>query len=223
MKFISYNVHGWVGTDGVRDFRRALGFINESAPDAAALQEVVTPVPADNLSEAHDFIQDHSGMYATFGQTMLKKDAPYGNVLLTREKPLHVDFQDISVSGYEPRGVIIAEVSSGYGSLTILTTHLGLNRKERVIQAGMIRGIISGTPEPTVLMCDCNEWYRSRASKILDSCLSQAHRQRTFPSKYPILALDMIRTKGLRIRTEVIKSRQLRVASDHLPLAAEVF
>ena len=110
MKFISYNVHSWTGTDKINDYRRALDVINKEQPDAAALQEVVIPANADDLEEAHIFIKKHTDMTVIFGQTMLQSDSPYGNVLLTNKYPDKYVLHDISVNSYEPRGIIHAEL-----------------------------------------------------------------------------------------------------------------
>lgn len=221
MKFISYNVHEWLGTDNIKDSTRTLNLIKNEAPFAAALQEVSIPPAADTLAEAHSFIEEQTGMYVTLGKTMYKGDAAYGNVLLTRTPPNEVILHDISVKGAEPRGIIQVKVNDNGRELTILATHLGLKRHERIRQAETVRKIVNNIKGDIIMMCDSNEWYRGKASKILDSCLSRAVRIKTFPSKFPIFSLDHIRTRGFDLKLERLKNAETKRYSDHLPVIAE--
>jgi len=85
----------------------------------------------------------------------------------------------------------------------------------------MIRDIVSEINIPLVLMCDCNEWYRGKTSRILDSCTQRAIRLRTFPSGLPLFALDSIRSRGIDINVRIIKEKNIRNISDHMPIVAE--
>jgi len=223
MRFLSYNVHSWTGTDRVKDYRRALDIICGYEPDAAALQEVVIPASADDLEEAHSFIEEYTGMNAVFGQTMLQSDSPYGNVLLTKKHPARYSLYDISVKGYEPRGLIYAEADFEKGRIALLATHLGLKKNERIKQAQMVYEIIKDIKIPFVLMSDSNDWYRGQASKILDRCTCRAERLRTFPSAFPLFALDSIRSKKMNLDIKTLKGNNVRKVSDHLPVLAEGF
>ncbi|PLX66338.1 MAG: hypothetical protein C0602_11780 [Denitrovibrio sp.] len=222
MLFMSYNVHSWEGTDGVKDYSRVLHFIKDTPAYAVALQEVIIPAPADNINEAHSFIEDCCGMHATFGKTMFKGDASYGNVLLTKPLPKKTILHDISINSREQRGVIEALIETEHGEITILATHLGLKKKERAEQAKMICDIYKTIKTPTVLMCDSNEWFPSKASKILDETAGKAKRVRSYPSYFPIFAIDQIRVKDVVADIKADRRADIKKYSDHLPVCAEI-
>ncbi|WP_022850469.1 endonuclease/exonuclease/phosphatase family protein [Limisalsivibrio acetivorans] len=223
MRLVTYNVHGWVGRDGSKNPERVLGVLRDLSPDCAALQEVVLDaVPGG--ADAKAFIEDSTGMYAFFGQTMLREDSGYGNVFLSKRKPLKVSTHNISCSlkGCEPRGLIIAEMECSGRVLTIFATHFGLKNRERLQQAEEIAAIASRTREPMALMCDCNEWRKGRASRVLDEAFNGCCRIRSFPARFPLFALDSIRVKGVEAEHFISREGGAKTASDHLPLCAEL-
>lgn len=222
MLFLSYNVHGWIGTDGNSDYSRALEYIRDKNVFAAALQEVIIPHRTDSIAEAHSFIEKCTGMFAVFGKTMLKGEAEYGNVLLTKDMPLKTRLHDITVDKREPRGVIEALLETGSGTVTVLATHLGLKRKERIIQSEMIRDIYRDIDTPAVLMCDSNEWFSFKATKILDDTAGKAFKVRSYPSYFPVFSIDQIRAKDFNADVSTDNGREIRKISDHLPVYAEI-
>jgi endonuclease/exonuclease/phosphatase family metal-dependent hydrolase len=75
-------------------------------------------------------------------------------------------------------------------------------------------------------MGDMNAWRRCRAMRALDDEL-RAHDNpkwpASFPSTRPVLALDRIYSRGVRlVELSAHKSRAARRASDHLPIVARV-
>jgi endonuclease/exonuclease/phosphatase family metal-dependent hydrolase len=83
---------------------------------------------------------------------------------------------------------------------------------------------------PKIVLGDFNEWARGLATDILAERLESVdlrqhlRRKRTYPGFFPILHLDHIYFEG---RVEVVKvtlprDRLTLVASDHLPLVADL-
>jgi endonuclease/exonuclease/phosphatase family metal-dependent hydrolase len=77
-----------------------------------------------------------------------------------------------------------------------------------------------------VVVCgDINEWFRfGRPLRWLHRRLGKQVAPATFPAMFPLLALDRIwiepRTACAKITAH--RSQAARLASDHLPLAADV-
>jgi endonuclease/exonuclease/phosphatase family metal-dependent hydrolase len=81
-----------------------------------------------------------------------------------------------------------------------------------------------------VVVGDFNEWTRGLATRMLSEKLQSidlfAHlkRRRTYPGVFPILHLDHIYYEG-RVevtRVELPRTRKALIASDHLPLVADL-
>jgi endonuclease/exonuclease/phosphatase family metal-dependent hydrolase len=59
-------------------------------------------------------------------------------------------------SGKEPRGLLKAEVKVGNKTISIYTTHLGLNRTERIQQFAAIETILQHDTAPGIVLGDFN-------------------------------------------------------------------
>jgi endonuclease/exonuclease/phosphatase family metal-dependent hydrolase len=225
---VSYNIHQCVGTDGRRDLRRVAAVLQELKADVIGLQEVdFNPQGEKNLHQLA-YLAEVTGMNAVAGPTFRRRDADFGNALLTSREISEVRLHDVSVSGRQPRGVIDAEISCDGKRVRVLVTHLGLAVNERRRQAQSLLRIIREQREKcdfTLVLGDINEWRpRGFALYSLDSHLGKMPSPRTFPSFFPVFALDRIwvtpRTALLQI---VIPNNGLaRSASDHLPVLATV-
>ena len=115
--------------------------------------------------------------------------------------------------------------------LHLFNVHLGTSLLERRSQAIHLARILD-TPsigEPKIMLGDFNEWLRGPATRVLterlDSLDLRAHlkRRRTYPGILPLLHLDHIyyRGSGCR-RRRAAPTRAPLIASDHLPLVAEL-
>jgi endonuclease/exonuclease/phosphatase family metal-dependent hydrolase len=77
---------------------------------------------------------------------------------------------------------------------------------------------------------DFNEWMRGPATATLEARLESVDlkphlpKRRTYPGFFPLVHLDHIYHAG-RVevrRIELIRTRRAKIASDHLPLVADV-
>jgi endonuclease/exonuclease/phosphatase family metal-dependent hydrolase len=78
---------------------------------------------------------------------------------------------------------------------------------------------------PVILLGDLNEWFvYGRTLRRLVTHFHRASALRTFPTRYPLFALDRIWVHpGERLmRVDVHRTRLSRIASDHYPLIAHI-
>ena len=224
---VSYNIHRCFGTDRKYWPERIVDVLRSLDADVIALQEVDMRLLADHRLQL-DFLAAELGMNHVAGANIQDHRGVFGNALLTRFPVRQVRLLDLSVRRFEPRGAIFAHLDTGRGlDVLAVATHLGLNAAERRLQVRKLLHTLADEPAdgPVLLMGDCNEWKPNHgALRGLNRRFGLSMMPRTFPSRFPLLPLDRIWVaprSGLR-RTAVYATPLARVASDHLPLRAEI-
>ena len=229
VKVVTYNIHTCVGVDRRYDPSRIGAVLREIDADIACLQEVDARRRYDWYANQWAYLGEATGCRVITGAGIREYRARFGNAILTRFPVIAARAIDLTVSGYEPRGAIDADILIGNRVLRVLATHFGLHAAERRLQANRLMTAL-GEPAATanrreshalLLMGDLNEWRgRSGAIRSLDRRLGPSTAARTFPSWMPVLALDRIYVDGPAALHDVAvyRSPLARLASDHLPL-----
>ncbi len=222
----TYNVHSCVGTDGRYDPERITEVIRELDADVVALQEVESPV-ADHgePNQLSRLVRGAGYPRGIAGATLQRRGYPFGNAILTRFPVEAVRRIDLSVAAREPRGALDLDLACHGATLRIMTTHLGLRHEERAEQWRLLLPHWNATTTPAVLLGDFNHWWwRDRVLAGIERDLGRTPALRTFPSRRPIFALDRmwLRPRHALVSLTVVATRLARVASDHLPLRAEI-
>ena len=156
----------------------------------------------------------------------------FGNAILSRH-PIrnHVEY-DLTWKTCEERRLQRADVDVGGYTLHVYNVHLGTAILERRFQAERLATIVSDrhVQGAKLVLGDFNEWMRGLTTKLLSSRLKSVNlgdylkRRRTYPGLFPFLHLDHIYYAGRIeiLRVELSRTRISLVASDHLPLVADV-
>ncbi|HZD42135.1 MAG TPA: endonuclease/exonuclease/phosphatase family protein, partial [Terriglobales bacterium] len=181
--------------------------------------------PKEALSLLHQF-STRLNYRPIAGPTLLQQSGHYGNALLTRFPVQHIRRHDLSVAGREPRGALDVCLSCDGKPVRIVATHLGLRPAERRAQVEQLLA----TLEPhdsmsTVFMGDLNEWFLwGRPLRWLRAHFGHTPAPATFPSLFPLFALDRIwvKPRARLLDLKVQAGTPARHASDHLPLRAEI-
>ena len=149
----------------------------------------------------------------------------YGNAVLSRYPILSLRTIDLSFGSREPRGALDADVDCHGHLLRVVATHLGLRPAERNDQIQRLLRKFETEEMPMILLGDINEWFMwGRALRRLVAHFQAVPAPKTFPSRWPVFALDRIwiRPRHRLVHVDVHATPLARIASDHLPLIAHI-
>jgi endonuclease/exonuclease/phosphatase family metal-dependent hydrolase len=238
LRLMTYNTHGCSGMDGRVSPRRIGRVIREQMPDIVALQELDLGRRRSRAEDQAAIIAREVGMHAVFCPTVTRGSEHYGHALLSHWPIEIVKRARLPGDPHgwwdEPRAAIWARVQMGSETLNIVTTHLGLGVRERELQMRALLGPewIGGVidREPVILCGDFNFFpgsvpYRLATAQLRDIQMGGDHSPvNTFSSLQPILRIDHMFVSAHFERDAVVAVRNdlTRVASDHLPLLADI-
>lgn len=222
----TYNVHSYVGRDGIHDPGRVSEVIGELGADVVGLQEFIYPGDVTLDTRAPVVLTSLDHYQCALGPARLTRAHHFGNALLTRHPLLEVHRLDLSMARREARSALAATIDVGGLTVHVLVAHLGLRVAERRFQVAQILDYL-GTVRYTrlVVLGDFNDWLPGRSvARVLDARLGPLPRPRSFPARYPVVALDRVwvhpRHAFRHIATHA--SPAARRASDHLPVVADI-
>ncbi|WP_321800616.1 endonuclease/exonuclease/phosphatase family protein [Caballeronia sp. J97] len=223
LRIATYNLHGAIGIDGKFAPQRIGEVLAEIDADIFALQEV--PLGGSGSPDVLDVLQRMTGLHAVAGPTLDTPARRYGNAVLTRYPVRAVRTLDLSFRSREPRGALDADIDCRGEVWRVVATHLGLASSERRAQVEQVLQSFDTPTMPVILLGDLNEWFvYGRTLRRLVTRFHRASALRTFPTRYPLFALDRIWVHpGERlVRVDVHRTRLSRIASDHYPLIAHI-
>jgi endonuclease/exonuclease/phosphatase family metal-dependent hydrolase len=230
LRIATYNVHRCRGMDGRTRPDRIAAVLRATNADIIALQEVIGSGPKGG-SQVEEI-----GAALAMGWVMAavrqRRGHQFGNAVLSRF-PIRQHLEhDLSWKTCEPRGVQRVDVALEGVTLHVYNVHLGTAILERRHQAHRLAGIVSDrhVAGPKIVLGDFNEWMRGLATTLLSEKLKSVDlgeylRSRwTYPGVFPVLHLDHIYYAGKVeiVDIELARTRLSLVASDHLPLIADI-
>lgn len=235
LQLLTINVHKGVDAWSRRSTLPALRTaIAQVGADVVCLQEVCdrgdgqSPPPAQIEALADGLWPQHA-----FARNAVSAAGGHGNAVLSRWPILRARNHDVSLPGDERRGLLHCEIAvpGTAHSLHLMCVHLGLREAHRRAQMARLVGLVARLPPgaPVVAAGDFNDWRR-RADGLLQPCgLHDVHTRtlgspaRSFPARWPLLALDRIYVRGMTESHPVPLPRQpWRGLSDHVPVAASL-
>lgn len=232
-RIATYNIHKSRGLDGRVRPQRIVEVLREIDADVIALQEVVSQKTSDREADQSLYFAEELGYHWAMGENRTHRGGAYGNVVLTRFPIQSSHNYDISIAGCEPRGGLSVDVRLGGATLHIFNVHMGTAYIERRRQARRLLDEILHTHETSgarIVLGDFNEWTRGLASRLFAAQFQSADprrylgRARAYPGVLPLLHLDHIYfDSALKLcQLSLHRSRKALVASDHLPLVADL-
>ncbi len=222
----SYNVHGCVGVDGRRDVPRIARVLRALGAEVIALQEVIFYPGDSGIPEPIDILAELSGFRAVCAPIARGGDPHFGNALLTTLPIVRAQTVDLNFLQYEPRTALDVELDVSGHRLRVIATHLGLRPAERRFQVKKLLAHVAHEDDAvTVLLGDFNEWFLAgRPLRWLHSRFGKSAARATYPSQWPVLALDRVWVHPKQQLEDVraYREHEADVASDHLPLIASL-
>lgn len=190
----------------------------------------------------HEHIADGRYTDIVYGQNAIHRFGDHGNAILSSFPINDSVNQEVSHHRYESRGHLMAqiEVPGMARPLTCVCVHLGLFHRSRMMQiARLIEWLDEIAPDdaPLIIAGDFNDWrprHSSISNKLADALgvveafeTIQGRSPRTFPAVLPMLALDRIYVRGLKVESVQqlhgdVGGSLWRRMSDHIGLAVTV-
>jgi endonuclease/exonuclease/phosphatase family metal-dependent hydrolase len=239
LRVATYNVHGCRGIDRRRSEERIAGVIASLDVDVIGLQELDLNRRRSAGVDQAGLIADQLGWHRYFHPALRIADEHYGDAILSRyPMRLRQAHELPSVTTRvcpESRAAIWVEVETLVGAVQVITTHLGLGRRERLMQAELLAGPewLGRVPtgDPVVLMGDFNSVPGSPPFQLLTRLLRDTRTflrpspsLKTFPTRLPLFAVDHIFVnQQFHVNSvAVVRNGETRIASDHFPLRADL-
>lgn len=221
----TYNIRKALGTDRKRDPERVMRVIADLNADVVCLQEAdrrwQPRPPALNKSE----LLAQTGLRAVQFEHGRESLGWHGNAILVRDGIEVLETDHFDLPGAEPRGGVSAVLSKDKFRIRFIGVHLGLLRWSRKRQLSAIRSFMDIRDDmPTVIAGDFNERSTQRGLGRLAKSFQLLAPTPTYHARRPIVALDRIAVSPQIAGKQVaaFKSPEARLASDHLPLVAQL-
>lgn len=182
----------------------------------------------------HQWFGEYLALKNSYGANARYKHGHHGNAVLSKHKLDPKHNLNISVNRLEQRGVLHCQIQPDNCStpIVVLNAHLNLLHKDRIKQYDAIVEYVNDAidcHQPLILAGDFNDWrcLSTRRLKCLGVTEVFEHlyhkSPKTFPAKWPLLSLDRIYVKNLRILDAVVHAGiPWSTLSDHLPISASV-
>jgi endonuclease/exonuclease/phosphatase family metal-dependent hydrolase len=231
VRVATYNIHRCRGMDRRLLPARITEVLREIDADVIALQEVIGAGPSGS-GQAEE-IGAALGMGWIMAPVRHLRSHLFGNVVMSRFPIIQHGHYDLSWRTCEPRGCQRVDLDFAEGRLLhVYNVHLGTAVLERRYQAPRLAAFVHDhrVTGPKIILGDFNEWMRGLATRTLSALFksvdlhSHLRRRRTYPGIFPVVHLDHIYYEGeVEVRkVELPRTRRALVASDHLPLVANL-
>jgi endonuclease/exonuclease/phosphatase family metal-dependent hydrolase len=234
---MTYNVHGCVGMDGRLAPERIARIIADHDPDVVALQELDAGRERSNGVDQAAVIARHLEMALAFHPAIQVEEERYGDAILSR-LPMRLVKAALlpnppSSLPLEPRGALWVTVEFDGVEIQVFNTHLGLLPHLRRFQAEALASadwLAHPDCRPPVVLCgDFNALPNSPTCRLLSGRLRDVESGRrrarsTYGGSLPLMRIDHIFVDPATAvaGTTVPRSALARLASDHLPLIADL-
>lgn len=240
LKVATYNIHGGRNNDGKLDLQGIADVIKVIDPDVIALQEVDRNTRrAGKVDQAAELSRLTGLKHHIFCAALGIHGGEYGIALLSRFPISSVETNKLpKVTKVEDRVALRVLVQADADKpLTFIATHLdNADETNRVLQAGVLAGMVPKDGAPAILMGDINATEERPPIDMLRSSWTLVEQPfKTFSAEMPKIKIDHVlyapgssfrvvgASAGGAIRPGDSKWLALiRLASDHLPVVAEL-
>ncbi len=175
-------------------------------------------------------IADNKWHQFSFVKNSVVANFDHGNSILSKYPILEQKICDLTLNKFEKRCAIFTKILIDHKEVIFVCTHLNLRQRDRISQAKMILIFFSENYDSNstlILGGDLNDWTGEVTKYLkLNGGLQSMDSERplkTFPSFFPILALDKILVKNAKIgELKCGSPSNFKKYSDHLPIFCEI-
>jgi endonuclease/exonuclease/phosphatase family metal-dependent hydrolase len=182
----------------------------------------------------YEFLADSLWTDFAYGRNAVYPEGHHGNAVLSKFPIVRHENHDVSMGKHERRGLLhcVMRVPGRGVDIHAICVHLALmehHRREQVQRMCKLIHEQVPTEAPLIIAGDFNDW-RQRVHDLLRECglveafVDQTGRAaRTFPARFPLLSLDRIYVRNVRVELpQVLSALPWSHLSDHAALAVEV-
>jgi endonuclease/exonuclease/phosphatase family metal-dependent hydrolase len=182
-------------------------------------------------AELTHFLSEDFWHHWHYGKNSEYLDGHHGNAILSKQ-PLHKGQNyDISAYRFERRGLLhsVVQFAEAGPLIHCFCVHLALFERGRERQLQEIIHYINTLAQdgPVIVAGDFNDWRNNISAPMSREGFSEVFEAltgtpaKTFPSAKPLLPMDRIYVRGLKIHSAHIMYEWLKL-SDHLGITAEL-
>jgi endonuclease/exonuclease/phosphatase family metal-dependent hydrolase len=239
-RILTYNVHRFVGIDRKLSAGRTAEVIAACEPDVVALQEARFGLARGGGLDMAEGVARYLGMELHFEPTIRLFGEQFGLADMTALPTRRIKAGSLPTlpnrRSLEARKALWVGIETGGCELQLVNTHLSLlSRRERLLQADALLGEdwLGGRvcANPVVVVGDLNAGSGSKAYGRLAGELRDVQLEATLPrlqptfhTRLPVRRIDHIFVSPTIevLHAEARRTPLARVASDHLPLVADL-
>ena len=183
------------------------------------------------MTELTDFLSEDFWHDWHYGKNVEYPDGHHGNAILSKRPLFKGNNYDISAYRFEKRGLLhsVIQIDELRPNIHCFCVHLALFERGRERQLEQIIGYIEDLTQqgPTIVAGDFNDWRNRVGAPMRAAGFEEVFEAltgspaKTFPSMKPLLAMDRIYVRGLKIHAVEILHDWMKL-SDHLGITAEL-
>jgi endonuclease/exonuclease/phosphatase family metal-dependent hydrolase len=183
------------------------------------------------LTELTHFLSEDFWHHWHYGKNVEYPAGHHGNAILSKHPLQKGQNYDISAYRFERRGLLhsVTQLEGIHKQVHCFCVHLALFEGGRARQLEEIIRYIEelAQEEPTIVAGDFNDWRNRVGGPMRAAGFSEVFETltgapaKTFPSVRPMLAMDRIYVRGLKIHSAQILHEWMGL-SDHLGISAEL-
>lgn len=237
LRILSYNIHKGFSRNNKRfvldEIRQAIRSVDA---ELVFLQEVLGNHEHHGRKHANwipdaqfEYLADSIWSHFAYGKNAIYQHGHHGNAILSKLPFSQWENTDVSQFRFSQRGILHGIIDE---SLHVICMHLGLLGSERRHQIQALVDLVNHkVPKdaPLIIAGDFNDWQCKLDKQLANKLgVKEAFREfkgkpaRTFPSHLPMLQLDRIYYRHLKVKNaERLADPHWRQLSDHCPLFVE--
>ena len=224
-RIMSYNVKHGLGMDKRLDVRRMCEVVKQANPAYVGLQEIDQMTSRVSGTNTCRIVGEACGMHATFAAAMPHRGGEYGNVLLSKEKPLSVKKYPLPrpKPKREPRVLVMCEFADRW----VGTMHLNGEKTAENTVVPLIRRAVEecAATKPVFVTGDWNTQPGSDMLKRMQEFLTILSKTNATTVVRGNHCIDYVAVDKAHAKDFVVADAQVvpeLVVSDHRPIYVDI-